>query len=651
MPKSPNKLTRFWLELKRRKVFGVVATYAATAYIIIEVTNNLAVPLNLPVWVSKVILLLLVAGLPVTIILSWIFDITPAGIKKTESMEEAKKEEPEVFPSRRRLKASYLLNAVLLIIVIAIVCWEIFRPTPLERLQSSDKRLAIAVMPFRNMTNDTTWNVWQEGIQNSLISTLSNIGDLTVRQQESINRLLNSKSPVEYAAISQSVAGIISKKLDADIFIYGDILKGGSRIRLNAQMVDTKTRDVLKSIEIDGPYQEEIILNTIDSLKKKVTESLLISKLIRKFNSDGIMYTNITNPQTKSSEAYKYYIYGKKAFVKGDRLNAIEWYQRALKADSTYFDPALELAWAYDSNGMKDSCLQQVIKNYNKLDQWTTIDQLRAKCNYAYYFEPPEVGIKILEQVLELDDQLTYMHAWLGDMYRENNQLDKAISQYEKIMELSRKWGKQFLKDLPVYEVLINCYITKGQISKARKLYKEAERNCPNLSYLPLQHVWISFTEKDTAAAIKYYEKYMYLQNKNNPSYGKPDSIGDRGFLYACLGRKDSADVLYRRAYLLDTSNRGAIDWLASELESSAPETFKFDEYSKLIDKLTQSTKDRITYFDLLDRKGWTFYKKGRPEEALEILQKVWNEAPYKFYRIKSHLEEVKKAVAAQTSK
>ena len=81
-------LERFWQELKRRKVFSVVTTYAATAYIIIEVTNNLAIPLHLPDWVSTLILIILLIGLPVVIILSWIFDFTPQGIKKTESLEE-----------------------------------------------------------------------------------------------------------------------------------------------------------------------------------------------------------------------------------------------------------------------------------------------------------------------------------------------------------------------------------------------------------------------------------------------------------------------------------------------------------------------------------------------------------------------------------
>jgi adenylate cyclase len=87
MPENQGKLTRFWQELKRRNVFRVTATYAATAYIIIEVINNLAIPLRLPLWVSTLVLIILIIGLPIAVILSWIFDFTPQGIKKMNQLK------------------------------------------------------------------------------------------------------------------------------------------------------------------------------------------------------------------------------------------------------------------------------------------------------------------------------------------------------------------------------------------------------------------------------------------------------------------------------------------------------------------------------------------------------------------------------------
>ena len=68
MAHKTNSFERFWKELKRRKVFSVVTTYAATAYIIIEVVNNLIGPLHLPDWLATLVIILLIIGLPLLLL-------------------------------------------------------------------------------------------------------------------------------------------------------------------------------------------------------------------------------------------------------------------------------------------------------------------------------------------------------------------------------------------------------------------------------------------------------------------------------------------------------------------------------------------------------------------------------------------------------
>ena len=84
MPDSPNKLSQFWQELKRRKVVRVITVYAAAAFVILELVSIIVEPLKLPEWFLSMVIVLLCIGFIISIILSWIFDITPKGIKKTE---------------------------------------------------------------------------------------------------------------------------------------------------------------------------------------------------------------------------------------------------------------------------------------------------------------------------------------------------------------------------------------------------------------------------------------------------------------------------------------------------------------------------------------------------------------------------------------
>ena len=111
-----------------------------------------------------------------------------------------------------------IVSAFIILIIILLVVFKTSRGNILKELRSSDEKLSVAVMPFLNMTNDTIWDIWQNGIQNEVINSLTNSEELRVRQTESINSLIQSKGISNYASITPSAAMTISQKLKADIF-------------------------------------------------------------------------------------------------------------------------------------------------------------------------------------------------------------------------------------------------------------------------------------------------------------------------------------------------------------------------------------------------------------------------------------------------
>ena len=121
MSANPNRVTNFWQELKRRKVIKVLAMYAGAAYVLIELTNNVVEPLNLPGWAPRLMILLLVIGFPIVAILSWIFDITPSGIVKTESAAAAPEELLPQIKTRRKFRLSDGIIATLLVVVCFLI--------------------------------------------------------------------------------------------------------------------------------------------------------------------------------------------------------------------------------------------------------------------------------------------------------------------------------------------------------------------------------------------------------------------------------------------------------------------------------------------------------------------------------------------------
>ena len=113
MPGSRNKLIQFWHELKRRRVVHVITVYASSVFVIIELVNNLAEPLNLPPRLSTTVLIVLAAGFPLAIILSWLYDLTSEGIEKTSPLSEDQKGDKPLVPYAWKI-ATYVSFVVII---------------------------------------------------------------------------------------------------------------------------------------------------------------------------------------------------------------------------------------------------------------------------------------------------------------------------------------------------------------------------------------------------------------------------------------------------------------------------------------------------------------------------------------------------------
>jgi TolB-like protein len=202
-----------------------------------------------------------------------------------EKSEESKKEENKQgykTPSRlqkRKLLFGSIILTVLLAIAAILAYPKIFRRDKLEKLRSTGEKISVAVMPFKNMTNDTIWNVWQDGIQDILITFLSNSEELRVRDPESVKSIIQSEGLLNYSSITPDDARAISQKLDANIFIYGNIKRAGNILRLYAQLIDSKSAEVFKSFQIEDTNNEENIFQLVDSLSGKIRDFLIVHEL------------------------------------------------------------------------------------------------------------------------------------------------------------------------------------------------------------------------------------------------------------------------------------------------------------------------------------------------------------------------------------
>jgi hypothetical protein len=92
---------RFWKELKRRKVVHIITVYAAIAFVILQLVDIVARPLQLPLWTEAFVIVLLCVGFVIKVFVSWIYDITPAGVKKTKPVSAIKQSDQVAIPTSR----------------------------------------------------------------------------------------------------------------------------------------------------------------------------------------------------------------------------------------------------------------------------------------------------------------------------------------------------------------------------------------------------------------------------------------------------------------------------------------------------------------------------------------------------------------------
>jgi AraC-like DNA-binding protein/tetratricopeptide (TPR) repeat protein len=503
-----------------------------------------------------------------------------------------------------------------------------------DNLISSDGRISIAVMPFRNMTNDKVWDIWQDAIQEDLITSLSNYPEeLIVRQTGSVNSFLDNKGLTGYASLTYSVASSISRKLDAVVFIYGNIQRAGSKLRLDAKLINSRKEEVLKSFEIDGPYDEDIILDMTDSLRKDVRDFLIISQL-KKVTSPA--FQDLLG-STKHPEALSSFINGQKSFSKLDFTEAIQFYAKAIAIDSNFVSPYIFTFFAYKNNGQLKEARAWSSKVFAKRDLMTIPQKGYANAIYASCFETPNESVRYYRSVLDFDDQLPDTHNDLGSVYCYLQQYDNAIPEFIKTLEIYEKWGvKPFWGTY--YSWLALAYHKTGQYKEEKKILKKAKTDFPDDPEIMYWEIVVALTDRDTVTANRIMKKWILVKRVQSCSEARITATFAN--MYIDAGIPDEAEKYIRQALSLEPENPARMRDLAYFL-------IKYDrdinEAMELVDKALKLNPDE---YIALECKGWGLYKQGRYQEALELLQKSWNLRLSYRHSLFLHLEAAKKAVA-----
>lgn len=264
-------------ELKRRNVLRVAGVYAVVAWGILQVASGLFPVLNLPQWTVTLIAVMLFAAFPVALIITWAFEITPDGIRRTETAAEQTPPTPAGW-----IEAALLVAVVM---VIGLLMAQSFRSGTVAAPTASPEQHSIAVLPFASFTEDADNNYFADGLTEEIIHVLAQVPGLKVSGRTSSFYFKNRNEDIRAIASALGVAHVVE----------GSVRRVGDRVRITVQLVAAADGFHLWSQTYDRTLDDVLAIQ--DDVAGNVTSVLQVKLLGR---------TGVAT--TEPGEAYQQYL-------------------------------------------------------------------------------------------------------------------------------------------------------------------------------------------------------------------------------------------------------------------------------------------------------------------------------------------------------
>lgn len=321
-------------ELKKRNVFKVAVFYLVSSWVILQVAALLFSIMELPAAWTKVLLILLIIGLPVSLIVSWVFEVTPEGLKRESEIGDA---------DSGRGKSGQRMNvATIVIVLIGIGLLGVDRyflsstdnaGTVTETTSSEDAELdsvpIVAVLPFSASGSDDG-GFLAGGLHDDLLTRLARLNTFHV---------ISRTSMMEYAKTTKNMRQI-GQELGAGFILEGRVQALGVRVRINATLIDARNDNNLWA----KTYDRELTAVDLFDIQAELARAIATELSLTLSGSDNALIDSIP---TENITAYYAYVRALDIRDRGGHNTptstlVIEALENAVQADPDFAE-----AWAH----------------------------------------------------------------------------------------------------------------------------------------------------------------------------------------------------------------------------------------------------------------------------------------------------------------
>ena len=446
---------KFFAELKRRRVYSVAVAYLVGGWALAQGIAQVLPVFDIPNWVVRLTVLLIVLGFPVALAFSWFFDLTRYGIVRTPDLDTRS---TDIVPSA----------------------------TASNRVEPGEK--SIAVLPFNDLSPAKDHAYFGEGIAEELLGALAKVDGLRVAARRSSFWFKDKEAEL----------GEIASKLNVGHVLEGSVRRDGNRVRITAELIDAGDGFTIWSEtyerEMHGIFtlQDEITRSIVDTLKLKLAIS--------------------PSRPSRSTAAYDAYLEG---LVYSDKntepelRKSLEFFQRALEQDPKFSRAwtGIAKAWLWLADAfvppleaypkVRDAAVQALQLNDQEAEahvylaeskrilDWD-LDGAEAEFNRAVEIEPNSTpsnyfiaafyaargdrhqALAYLQRTSKLDPASLWVNNFACELYRYFGLYDEAMAAGQRALQLDptfAHYGEPSLAAL---------YREMGRFDEAIELYEKA---------------------------------------------------------------------------------------------------------------------------------------------------------------------------------
>jgi TolB-like protein/Tfp pilus assembly protein PilF len=513
-------LSRFFAELKRRNVYKVAVAYIVAGWALSQGIAQVFPVFDIPNWAIRLIVLLIILGLPIAIILAWMFELTPEGVKRTETADSM----PGITRRKKHAWIYIVVIGALFSVGLFFLGGYIARNSHASSNELGAK--SIAVLPFDNLSRDPDNAYFAEGMQDEILTRLAKVADLKV---------ISRTSTQHFKSVPENLPQI-AKQLGVTNILEGSVQKAKDQVRVNVQLINALTDAHLWAETYDRKLTDIFSVET--DIAKTIADTL-------QARLTGSEQTAMSKKPTENSAAYELYLKGRFFWNKrtgNDLKTAANYFQQAIDADPSYASAYAGLAQSYlliplFGAGMPRDFFPKAsaaARRAIELDE-TSAEGHAALANLHGLddFNPPAAE-KEFQRAIALDPNSATAHHWYSNgLLVSTGRFEEAIKEGKRAVELD-----------PL-SLIINADL--GSTLMLSRRYDDAIAQLrltlgldPNFAYAHWNLGEALYLKGDSTGAIAEYEKAASLDND-------PEIQALLTRAYAKMGKKEQALEILRK--------------------------------------------------------------------------------------------------------